>query len=239
MKKAKLPRVSEPAAKSAPAARPLRMNASAIADEVGRMIESRALRAGEHIREQDLADRFGVSRGPVREALKILSSRFQVEIRPNLGATVPQLQPQEILEIHELRGAILSICAKWTARRASDAELEAIVTVARSLKKLADKGDIDEFLAAAYNWRRLVVEAAHSRRLAHSFASHGFGSVAQITNSSSGVNVHMAQVARDWLKCSLALEERDGDAAARAIAEEYARDQQQLERSFAGMMQAF
>lgn len=239
MKKAKRTRASQAAAKSASTARPLRMNAIAIADEVGRMIESRALSAGEHIREQDLADQFGVSRGPVREALKILSSRFQVEIRPNLGATVPQLQPQEILEIHELRGAILSICAKWAARRASDAELDAIVTAARLLKKLADKADTDEFLAAAYNWRRLVVQATHSRRLTHAFASHGFGSVAQITNSSSGVTVHMAQVANDWLKCSLALKERDGDAASRAIAEEYARDQQQLERSFAGMMQAF
>jgi DNA-binding GntR family transcriptional regulator len=111
--------------------------------------------------------------------------------------------------------------------------------VARSLKKLADKGDVDDFLAAAYSWRRLVVEAAHSRRLSHAFTSHGFGSVAQVTNSSSGVNVHMAQVASDWLKCSLALRERDGDAAARAITDEYARDQQQLERSFAGVMQAF
>src|SRR5882672_8831802 len=114
MKKTKSLRVSQPTAKAASTTRPQRMNATAIADEVGRMIESRALRAGEHIREQDLADQFGVSRGPVREALKILSSRFQVEIRPNLGATVPQLQPQEILEIHELRGAILGICARWT-----------------------------------------------------------------------------------------------------------------------------
>jgi DNA-binding GntR family transcriptional regulator len=218
MKKAKRTRVSPAAAKPASTARPLRMNATAIADEVGRMIESRALRAGEHIREQDLADQFGVSRGPVREALKILGSRF---------------------EIHELRGAILSICAKWAARRASDAELDAIVAAARTLKKRADKADIDEFLAAAYNWRRLVVQATHSRRLTHAFASHGFGSIAQITNSSSGVTAHMAQVASDWLKCSLALKERDGNAASRAIVEEYARDQQQLERSFAGMMQAF
>ncbi len=203
------------------------------------MIESQALRAGEHIREKDLADRFGVSRGPVREALKILSSRLQVDIRPNMGATVPQLQPQEILEIHELRGAILSICAKWAARRASDIELDAIVTVARSLKKLADKANFDDFLAAAYNWRRLVVAAAHSHRLSHAFASHGFGSIAKIINVTSGVNLHMAQVASDWLKCSLALKERDADAASRAITEEYARDQQQLERSFAGVMQAF
>jgi DNA-binding GntR family transcriptional regulator len=215
------------------------MDATAIADEVGRMIESRALRAGEHIREKDLADRFGVSRGPVREALKILGSRFQVEIRPNLGATVPQLQPQEVLEIHELRGAILRICAKWAAQRASNAELDAIVTVARTLKKLAEKADIEEFLAAAYTWRRLVVAAAHSRRLSHAFAAHGFGSVAQMTSTSSGVNLFMNQVASDWLKCSLALKGRDGDVAARIIEDEYLRDQQHLERSFAGVMHAF
>jgi DNA-binding GntR family transcriptional regulator len=215
------------------------MDATAIADEVGRMIESRAIRPGEHIREQELADRFGVSRGPVREALKILGSRFQVEIRPNLGAMVPQLQPHEILEIHELRGEILRICAKWAAQRASDAELDAILNTARTLRKLADKGDIDAFQATTYNWRRLVVAAAHSRRLSHTFTAYGFGTIAQITYTSDEASVAMKQVADDWLRCSVALKARDKEAAAQSIADEYRRDQQKLERIFASVMHAF
>jgi DNA-binding GntR family transcriptional regulator len=217
---------------------PLRMNATAIADEVGRMIESRELKPGEHIREQDLADRFGVSRGPVREALKILSSRFQVEARPNIGVTVPQLQPEEILEIHELRGEILRICAKWAALRATDAERERLLTAARELRKLADKGNVEDFLSATFNWRRLVVEASHSRRLSQAFAAQGFGSVARawLSGTDAEAKEKMLELAADWVECSTALKARDGEKAQAIVAKVYSRDTQRLERAFAGLL---
>lgn len=219
-------------------AAPPRMNAGAIAEEVGRMIESRELVPGEHIREQDLANRFGVSRGPVREALKLLSSRSQVEFRPNIGVTVPQLQPDEILEIHELRGEILRICAKWAAQRASGAELDALITSARELRKLAEKCNIEGFIAATAEWRRMVVEAAHSRRLAQSFSAHGFGSVARAWFAGTGSEAAdtMSLRAEQWLECSLALKARDQDKAQAIISKAYDHDLKQLERAFAGFM---
>ena len=217
---------------------PRRMDATAIADEVGKMIDSRELRPGDHLREKDLAERFQVSRGPVREALKILSSRSQVEIRPNLGATVPVLQPQDILEIHEIRGSVLRICAKWAAQRATDKELDAILAAAQTLKKLAAKGHVEDFLAQAYSWRRMVVAASHSKRLADTFATHGFGSIAQFVLTSSETGAMMQRIADLWLECSLALKARDRQTASRVIAKEYEHDQEQLERTFAGVLHA-
>lgn len=215
-----------------------RMNASAIAEEVGRMIESRELVPGEHIREQDLANRFGVSRGPVREALKLLSSRSQVEFRPNIGVTVPQLQPEEILEVHELRGEILRICAKWATQRATEAELDALVAAARGLRKLVEKSDVEGFVSATADWRRMVVDAAHSRRLAQSFGTHGFGSVARawFAGTASEAAEKMTSRAEEWLQCSLALKARDRDKAQAIVSKAYQHDLQQIERAFAGLV---
>jgi DNA-binding GntR family transcriptional regulator len=213
------------------------MNAAAIADEVGRMIEDRELRPGEHLREQDLANRFAVSRGPVREALKMLSSRFQVEFRPNIGVTVPQLEPEEIMEIHELRGEILRICAKWAAQRATDAELDGLVSAARDLRKIAQSGDVDSFMSSTFNWRHKVVEASHSRRLIHAFSIQGFGSVslAWLSRADADATRKMVERAADWIECSTALRARDHKKAQSIIAAAYDLDLQQLEHAFAGL----
>lgn len=219
-------------------AAPVRMNAAAIAAEIGRMIEDRELQPGEHVREQDLANRFGVSRGPVREALKVLTSRFQVEFRPNIGVTVPQLQPEEILEIHELRGEILRICAKWAIQRASDRELDELVEAARALQVIAERGDVEGFMSATFAWRHKVVEAAHSRRLAHAFAAQGFGSVSRawLSRSDADAADKMLGRAGDWMECSLALRSRDTKKAESIISSAYARDLQQVQRAFAGFI---
>jgi DNA-binding GntR family transcriptional regulator len=214
---------------------PARMNAAAIADEVGRMIEDRELRPGEHLREQDLANRFAVSRGPVREALKILSSRFQVEFRPNIGVTVPQLHPEEIMEIHELRGEILRICAKWATQRATNDELDELIAIARGLPKIAQSGDVETFLSTTFLWRHKVVEASHSRRLIHAFSIQGFGSVslAWLSRTDADATRRMIERADDWVECSLALKARDHKKAQSMIATAYDRDLQYLEHAFA------
>ena len=77
--------------------------ASAVAAEIKAEIQSGALPPGTALRHEELAERFGVSRLPVRDALFKLEAEGLVEIRPNRGAFVVALGPADIAEIYDLR----------------------------------------------------------------------------------------------------------------------------------------
>jgi DNA-binding GntR family transcriptional regulator len=79
---------------------------SLVQREVERLILTGELAPGERINEQHLAARFGVSRGPVREALRGLEKARLVEARVNRGVYVRAISVEQALEIAELRGLL-------------------------------------------------------------------------------------------------------------------------------------
>ena len=86
-------------------------------------IVSGTLRPGQKISEPDLARRFGISRGPLREAIRRLEERQLVQCTPNAGARVTAHTPQDIIEAYELREALESMAARLAAANMTDAEI--------------------------------------------------------------------------------------------------------------------
>jgi DNA-binding GntR family transcriptional regulator len=68
--------------------------------------------AGMRLKSEEIAERLGLSRMPIRDALQQLSSEGLVEIRPNRGAVVTRLTPQEILELFEIRASLEGLAAR-------------------------------------------------------------------------------------------------------------------------------
>lgn len=89
--------------------------AEQVALQVSEAIVEEQLAPGEAITEQSLSDDFGVSRGPVREALRILEREGLVEIVPRQGARVTQLTLEEVNQVFELRSVLLGFCAARAA----------------------------------------------------------------------------------------------------------------------------
>ncbi len=81
---------------------------------------------GEKIVEAKLADELGVSRTPVREALKQLELDGLVENIPNRGVIVKGVTAQDIKDIYTIREAIEGIAAKWSVERMSQEELDSL-----------------------------------------------------------------------------------------------------------------
>src|SRR6478672_11689111 len=99
------------------------------------------LRNGTHLVEAKLASRLGVSRGTIREALKILSAEGLIDEAPRRGAFVVMLDRQDVREIYDLRAAIEGRAAYLlTARRDSDA-LQGLTDALEALKDGAALGD--------------------------------------------------------------------------------------------------
>jgi DNA-binding GntR family transcriptional regulator len=78
-------------------------------DAVRAAIVDGAIKPGERIKELPLADRLGISRGPIRDALKLLERDGLVELIPNRGAVVPEVHALDVLEVYALRASLGSL----------------------------------------------------------------------------------------------------------------------------------
>ena len=94
--------------------------AEQVALQVSEAIVQEELAPGQAITEQSLSENFGVSRGPVREALRILEREGLVEIVPRQGARVTHLTIEEVNQVFELRAVLLGFCAARAAESQSE-----------------------------------------------------------------------------------------------------------------------
>lgn len=76
------------------------------------------------LREKAIADEFGVSRTPVREALRQLELEGLVTIVPNKGAEVVGISKKDIKDIYEIRSHLEGLCAKWATLNITSEELD-------------------------------------------------------------------------------------------------------------------
>jgi len=125
--------------------------------------------AGERLKEHDLTALCGVSRTPVREALRRLASDGLVVVRPNAGAHVSTLAPAELEETYVLRGILESHAAERAATRISAEAISELAQLATAMEKAVSEAQAShsrDFADANARFHGLIMEAAGSRRLA-------------------------------------------------------------------------
>jgi DNA-binding GntR family transcriptional regulator len=118
-------------------------NPSRLADDVGSRLRESILNglfaAGDRLREEELAEAMGVSRGPVRDALAQLDREGLVMRRPNRGAVVAELFRGDFDEVFSLRLAIEPVATGWAARHAGDGGLQAMRRIVSGYSKLSER----------------------------------------------------------------------------------------------------
>ncbi len=124
---------------------------------------------GDHLSEEQLSTEIGVSRTPVREALRRLEGDYFVSIRANRGARVLGWETGDVADLFQLRAIIEGFAARCAAERATLAEISAmrreIDAIDRALGGRA-KPDIDLFLEANSRFHQQLSGAAKNSRLA-------------------------------------------------------------------------
>ena len=138
----------------------------AVAARIRRAILDGTYISGERLIEGALAHELGVSRNPVRAALRKLAAEGLVTIAPRRGATVTRLTHGEAVELFEIRAALDGLAARLAARRHDEA---LIARIAEALE-VARRGLEDESAAVAYEmidrFHILVAEAGGNHTLA-------------------------------------------------------------------------
>jgi DNA-binding GntR family transcriptional regulator len=124
----------------------------------------------ERLIEEQLAERLGVSRTPVRQALTMLEAEGLVEITPNRGATVCSFSIEDVWDIYDLRAVLEGHAARRAAGRIERRELERLRELAREMEGLPGQFDDHEeeiraLVALNQEFHGTIVEASGNRRL--------------------------------------------------------------------------
>jgi DNA-binding GntR family transcriptional regulator len=124
-----------------------------VAEELGAEIVAGRRKAGERLIELDLARDFGVSRGPIREAIRILERRRLVEVRPRRGAYVRPLSLKSVTDLFNVRMALSTLAVRTMASQAVESYIE---TLARRCAELDARVEVDDPIEFARVMTRAV-----------------------------------------------------------------------------------
>lgn len=123
------------------------------------------IRPGERLEELEIANRFGVSRTPVREALMMLEAINLVERRPGRGAIVKGITLKRLLQMLEALAELEAIAGKLAARRGRKSEVAEIRAAFEVLGDIENESDPDAYYTANIRFHRAIYSASGNEEL--------------------------------------------------------------------------
>jgi DNA-binding GntR family transcriptional regulator len=137
-----------------------------VAERLRSRIFAHELAPGGWIDEQALAVEYGISRTPLREALKVLAAEGLVVLKPRRGCYVTQLSEQDIDEVFPVMALLEGRVAAEAALRASVADYARLAAIHAQLEQRAAANDIDGFFETNQRFHKALQEIAGNRYLA-------------------------------------------------------------------------
>src|SRR3569623_1313058 len=132
-----------------------------VAELLRQRIFRRELEPGSWIDEVKLAQEYGISRTPLREALKVLAAEGLVTMKVRRGAYVTEVSERDLAEVYHLLALLESDAAAVVAARASDAQIKELQKLHRDLEAAAK--DRDKFFALNERFHMRLLELADNR----------------------------------------------------------------------------
>jgi DNA-binding GntR family transcriptional regulator len=153
--------------------------AESLRQKLEEAIAAGRLEPGSRLDEQEIAQRFGVSRTPVREAFRLMAANNLVELRGRQGAIVRAIKAEALIEMFQVMAELEGLCARLAARRVSQAWRGEISEIHQRLVAAGETGDIDlfydvnqEFHEAIYDASRNAYAADQTRKLRNQVAAY-------------------------------------------------------------------
>ena len=128
-------------------------------------IINQVLKPGERLMEIQLADEMGVSRTPVREAIRKLELEGLVVMVPRKGAYVAGISMKDIHEVFELRSALEGLAATLAASRITPEELEEMERQVVKEAEETEEGTLANIVSIDTTFHDMLYQAAHNQRL--------------------------------------------------------------------------
>ncbi len=169
----------------------------------------------EELRENTLGKELGVSRTPVREALRQLELEGLVTIIPNKGAYVTGISPKDIKDIYVIRSMLEGLCARWATEHITEEQLDAleeVILLSEFHMKKIGNNNADQVTDLDGRFHTILYEASNSRILGHVLMD--FHKYVQQARRSSVVSEERARKSiREHKQILRAIRDKDPDLA--------------------------
>lgn len=136
-----------------------------VAHRIRRMIRKGVLKKGDRIIESDLSETLGVSRTPLREALRSLTAEGLIELRPHRGAYVAEPSMDQIQDMFEVMSFLEGLCARIATERASDSQIQELEKLHERLERHYLAGQPEKYLGVNAKFHALLQELAGNQSL--------------------------------------------------------------------------
>jgi len=134
-----------------------------VAERLRAQIFAHELAPGSWLDEQSLAQQFGISRTPMREAIKVLASEGLVTTKMNRGAYVTEVDRRDLEQIFTILSLLEGQAAKETALKATEEDLTLLDNLHHRLEKAAADRDVEQFFDVNVKFHDLIQEIAGNK----------------------------------------------------------------------------
>ena len=123
------------------------------------------LKPGERVSEPDLAERFGISRTPIREAFRQLESEGYLTVIPRKGAVVTALSEREVEEFYAIKSILEGYAARLAAKNLTEKDIDRLEAINERLEQLASENDVKTFFKIHNEFHELFIKASGNGKL--------------------------------------------------------------------------
>ena len=198
-----------------------------VASTLREQIFSGALLPGSFIDEVALCQRLDISRTPLREALKVLTSEGLMRHEPRRGCFVNQVTEQDLDDIFPVIALLEGRCAYEAARHASDADLAELAALHDKLQGHAKAGRITDYYATNFSIHEAIILLANNRWLSQSIAD--LRKILKLSRLQSlGAPGRLQQSLSEHMTVFAALKSRDSEGAEAAMRTHLTRQREAL-----------
>ena len=185
-------------------------------DAIQSAILRNELKPGTLISEGALSKQLGISRTPIREALKRLQEHGFVRIMPHRGAFITNVSAENIVEMYQLREALECYAIQFVPQYGDPAELEKLVGDFEQSAKWVETGDVDKVNDADTRLHRYIASASRNRPLIK-LVDQLLGQVTRLRAMTPTVPGRLATQVQEHLRIVYALKAANVEEARRAL----------------------
>lgn len=187
-----------------------------LAEMLQEMIVSGELAQGIKVPEKRLCERFGVSRTPLREALKVLAARRLVVLEPNRGAWVSKITLADLEEVFPVMGALEALAGELACRHVTDAEIATVRGLHEAMVAAYAQRDLKAYFDANQQIHEAILAAARNQTLTVQYRSLAT-QVRRARFVANMTEARWAQATREHEEIMACLEARDGERLAEVL----------------------
>lgn len=134
-------------------------------ERLERLVLEGDLKAGDRLKEKALAAQWNVSRGPIREACRVLQEAGLVDILPNRGVVVRKVHLQDVLHEFDIRSALWRLAGREAAGNLSHRQMDELERLVEQMDQVIDVDDIDAYIALNTRFHDAIVMSTGNRPL--------------------------------------------------------------------------